>query len=63
VDHVVDDRELRVQLRRLVLVHLDMAPEQPAVAVPRSGDRRIIVGLGRSNDPRPASPPEPSDPP
>ena len=57
------DQEGKRFFRQSLKDILDMAPEQPAVAVPRSGDRRIIVGLGRSNDPRPASPPEPSDPP
>ena len=63
VDDVVDDRELGVQLGRLIFVHLDMAAEQPAVAVARGGDGRIIVGLGGGDDPRPPAPPDPSDAP
>ena len=63
VDDVVDDRELGVQLGRLIFVNLDMAAEQPAVAVPRRGDGRIVVGLGRVDDPRPPAPPDPADAP
>ena len=55
MDDVVDDRELGVQLGRLIFVHLDVPSEQPAVAVPRGGDRRIVVGLGGGDDPRPAA--------
>ena len=43
--HVVDDRELGVQLGALIFVHLDMAAEQPAVAVPGGEDGRVIVGF------------------
>ena len=59
VDDVVDDRELGVELGRLIFVNLDAAAQQPAVAVPRGGDGRIIVGLGGGDDPRLAAPRRP----
>src|SRR5207253_253563 len=58
VDDIVDDRELGMELRRLVFIHLDVAAEQAAVAVPRSGDGRVVVRLGRGDDPRAPAPPE-----
>src|SRR5690242_8547978 len=38
-----------------------MPAKQPAVAVPSGGDRRIIVGVSRSDDPRAAPPAEAAD--
>ena len=63
VDDVVDDRELGVELGRLIFVDLDMAAEEPAVAVASGRDGRIIVRLGGVDDPRPPAPPDPSDAP
>src|SRR5206468_9697608 len=46
-----------------ILIHVDVPPQQPAVAVPGRRDRRVIVRLRRGDDPRVAARGEPSDPP
>jgi hypothetical protein len=43
VDHVVDDRELGVELRRLVFEQCDVAAKKPRLAVARGGDGRVVV--------------------
>jgi hypothetical protein len=59
---VVDDGELRVQLRRLIFVHFDPAPKQARIGVAGGRDGRIIVRLRRCDDPRPARPRDPAKP-
>ena len=63
VDHIVHDRELRVQFRSLVLVHLHTASKQSRIGVPRRGDRRIIIGSGRGDHSGRAPASDPSEPP
>src|SRR5207248_11100888 len=43
--------------------HVDVPPEQPAIAVPRGGDGRVIVGFRRGDDPRMTARAEPADAP
>jgi len=62
VDHVVDDRELGVELGRPIFEHLDAAPQQPGISVPCGRDRCIIVRPGRGDHARPAAPGNPSKP-
>src|SRR5207248_4561396 len=52
-----------VELGRLILIHIDVPPEQSAVAVPGRGDGRVVVGFRRRDDPRMAARAEPPDAP